>query len=117
MRYLDEIRESAKRYDAWVERRRHRSHALPAARLDPGAARRRDSGDAVLPHHEIQDGDGPGVTALVERYQSLPGPRRRPAGLEDWPALKEQYAGDVYEFKVRDKVLRQPLTMESLERG
>ena len=117
VRYLDEIRESAKRYDAWVERQSAIARTLYQLHGSILALRdERDSGDAVLPHHEIQDGDGPGVTALVERYQSLAadldGRARR--SLEDWPALKEQYAGDVYEFKVRDKVLRQPLTVESL---
>lgn len=34
--------------------------------------------------------------------------------LEQWAALQQQYSGDVFEYKVRDKVIRQPLTVTSL---
>jgi methylmalonyl-CoA mutase len=34
--------------------------------------------------------------------------------LDEWPAIREKYASDVYEFKVRDKVIKLPLFSESL---
>jgi len=34
--------------------------------------------------------------------------------IDQWPEIQKQYAGDFYEFKVRDKVIRQPLTVTSL---
>src|SRR5690606_5277244 len=34
--------------------------------------------------------------------------------LDRWPSLKERYAAATYSFKVRDKVIEQPLTTESL---
>ena len=34
--------------------------------------------------------------------------------LEQWKQLQEQYSGDFFEYKVRDKVIRQPLTVTSL---
>lgn len=34
--------------------------------------------------------------------------------LEQWEALRQQYSGDVFEYKVRDKVIHQPLTATSL---
>jgi methylmalonyl-CoA mutase len=34
--------------------------------------------------------------------------------IEAWPALQQQYASDFFEYKVRDKVIRQPLTTTSL---
>ncbi len=34
--------------------------------------------------------------------------------LEEWPAVQRQYEGDYFEYKVRDKVIRQPLTSTSL---
>ena len=97
VRYLDEIRESAKRYDAWVERQSAIARTLYQLHGSILALRdERDSGDAVLPHHEVQDGDGPGVTALVERYQSLAadldGRARR--SLEDWPAPLQMSMAD-----------------------
>jgi methylmalonyl-CoA mutase len=34
--------------------------------------------------------------------------------LEEWKNLQQQYSGDFFEYKVRDKVIRQPLTGTSL---
>jgi isobutyryl-CoA mutase len=34
--------------------------------------------------------------------------------LAGWPALQEQYAGDVYRYQVRDKIIEQPLTTSTL---
>ncbi|RYZ56850.1 MAG: methylmalonyl-CoA mutase, partial [Chitinophagaceae bacterium] len=34
--------------------------------------------------------------------------------IEAWPQLQQQYASDFFEYKVRDKVIRQPLTTTSL---
>jgi isobutyryl-CoA mutase len=34
--------------------------------------------------------------------------------LEQWATLQKQYEGDVFEFKVRDKIIKQPLTYKSL---
>jgi methylmalonyl-CoA mutase len=34
--------------------------------------------------------------------------------LEQWKDLQKQYSGDFFEYKVRDKVIRQPLTVTSL---
>jgi methylmalonyl-CoA mutase len=34
--------------------------------------------------------------------------------LEQWKQLQAQYSGDFFEYKVRDKVIRQPLTVTSL---
>ena len=34
--------------------------------------------------------------------------------LDNWKALQQQYSGDVFEYKVREKIIRQPLTATSL---
>ncbi|RYY53348.1 MAG: methylmalonyl-CoA mutase [Chitinophagaceae bacterium] len=34
--------------------------------------------------------------------------------LEGWPALRESYSGDLFEYTVRDKLIRQPLVTKSL---
>jgi methylmalonyl-CoA mutase len=34
--------------------------------------------------------------------------------LEQWKEIQQQYTGDFFEYKVRDKVIRQPLTVTSL---
>ncbi|MBW0177297.1 methylmalonyl-CoA mutase family protein [Sediminibacterium sp.] len=36
--------------------------------------------------------------------------------IEQWPALVKQYEADFFEYKVRDKVIRQPLTTVSLSK-
>ena len=70
----------------------------------------------MLPALEAQDGDGPGVTALLERYdelaKELDGRARK--SLEAWPGILERFGKDHFEFQVRGKTLRQPLTVESL---
>ena len=53
---------------------------------------------------------------LVERYTALKTELdgRAVKSLSEWPAIREQYSGDVFEFSVRDKVLSQPFTTTSL---
>ena len=56
------------------------------------------------------------MSALKEKYEELQnglsGDNRKL--LEQWKNLQENYAGEFYEFKVRDKIIKQPLTHKSL---
>ena len=116
VRYLDEIKESAARFDGWVERQAAVARTMYQLHGSVLALR----GDApttdVLPALAPRDGDGPGVAALLERYEELgkelDGRARK--SLEEWPALLERFGKDHFEFQVRGKTLRQPLTVESL---
>ena len=117
VRYLDEIKESAKRYDAWVVRQSTIARTMFQLYGSIRALRGEEpDGGEVVPQMEAREGDSVAVEALLERYAALgaelDGRARR--SLEEWPALEEQYSGDVFEFKVRDRTLRQPLTVESL---
>ncbi|MEM6675154.1 MAG: methylmalonyl-CoA mutase family protein, partial [Planctomycetota bacterium] len=116
VRYLDEIRESAGRYDAWVERQAAIARTLYQLHGSIRALRDEAPDDAVLPVHEDRDGDLPSVAALIERYRELgnelDGRCRR--SLEEWPALVERLRKDAFEYEVRGKTLRQPLVVESL---
>ncbi|MEM9380995.1 MAG: methylmalonyl-CoA mutase family protein, partial [Planctomycetota bacterium] len=121
VRYLDEIRESAERYDAFVERQAtiartmYQLHGSVLALRDEQPPKGIEP-DSVLPALEPRDGDLPAVGALIERYTALAGDLdgRARRALEEWPELVERFSGDVFEFQVRGKTLRQPLTTESL---
>lgn len=116
VRYLDEIRESARRYDAWTLAQSTVARTLFQLHGSINAMRDEKPDDAVLPSHASREGDDAVTAALIERYQDLASELdgRARKSLEEWPALREQYSGDVFEFKVRGKVLTQPLTVESL---
>jgi isobutyryl-CoA mutase len=56
------------------------------------------------------------TTALQEKYNELKAQLTADTKklLEQWSDLQKQYSGDVFEFKVRDKIINQPLTYQSL---
>lgn len=53
---------------------------------------------------------------LATKYEALKNKLHPDAKalLEQWKQLQEQYGGDVFEYKVRDKVISQPMTVTSL---
>jgi methylmalonyl-CoA mutase len=120
VRYLDEIRESAQRYDAWAKhqatlaRRCYQLHG--AVQVLRGAARATAADDAVLPELAALASDGAATNELIAHYAELRGRMDHAARalLEEWPAVRATYADDVYRYEVRDKVLEQPLTSVSL---
>lgn len=116
VRYLDEIKESAARFDGWVERQAALARTLYQLHGSILALRGDDPNTDVLPTLEAREGDGPGVAALLDRYdelaKELDGRARK--SLEAWPAILERFGKDHFEFQVRGKTLRQPLTVESL---
>ena len=116
VRYLDEIKESAARFDGWVERQAALARTLYQLHGSILALRGDDPNSDVLPALEAREGDGPGVAALLDRYddlaKELDGRARK--SLEAWPAILERFGKDHFEFQVRGKTLRQPLTVESL---
>jgi len=120
VRYLDEIRESAQRYDAWamqqasLARRCYQLHG--AVHVLRGGTRATAVGDAVLPELMAVASDSAATKELLGHYTELRGRMDHSARalLEEWPAVRALYAGDVYRYEVRDKVLEQPLTSLSL---
>ncbi|MEZ0540912.1 methylmalonyl-CoA mutase family protein [Fibrella arboris] len=58
-------------------------------------------------------GLGGEVQALYGQFAAQLHPEAR-ALLQQWPDMQQRYTADQYEFKVRDKVIRQPLYTETL---
>ena len=99
VRYLAEIVEESRRYDQFI--REQTTLARQWYQLE-GALQ-------LLP-------DGVGKDELVrikaEKYARLTNECR--ALVEQWPQVQERYKAEFYEFRVRDKVIRQPLYSETL---
>jgi len=96
VRYLSEIADSNRQYDRWVE-----EQAAIATRLYQA--------EGVLA--------AVGPIEAVERLKTESLAQLHPDALEaieSWPAVQKKYSADFLEYKVRDQVIRQPLTTTSL---
>jgi methylmalonyl-CoA mutase len=96
VRYLSEIAESIAAYDEWVDKQSELATQLYQIE---GVQKLSGSNDALAKLHE----------EIKEKLDS--GNRKL---LENWGAAKERYSKEFYEFKVRDKIIKQPLTYTSL---
>lgn len=101
VRYLAEIAETINDYDQWVN--------------DQAAvARQLYHLDGTLTLSGLKT---PAVVEELKNIQSALQEQLHPSNkklLESWPTTKDRYSKEFYEFKVRDKVIRQPLTYKSL---
>lgn len=103
-RYLSEIVENNREYDAWVESQCEIARQLYQL----------DGTLDLLKENEETDA----ATALSALYEELQ-ERLHPACrrlIENWPDLKKQYGGDEFVYQVRDKTIRQALTNLSLSK-
>jgi len=98
VRYLSEISEQNRAYDQWV---------LEQASL----ASRLYKVEGVLKEKGMQDWKA--LTDLQAQLKKQLDPHCWTL-LERWSGLKEQYNRDFFEYQVREKVIRQPLTSLSL---
>ncbi|HVX28155.1 MAG TPA: methylmalonyl-CoA mutase family protein [Parafilimonas sp.] len=96
VRYLSEIVESNKEYDRWVD-----EQCRVASKLY------KISG--VL--NEMKNDDE--LKSIQKRYQDQLNPECKKL-IDDWKALQEKYSKDFFEYTVRDKTIKQPLTTTSL---
>lgn len=97
VRYLSEISESIRDYDRWTEAQSNIATQLYQL-------------------HGAKDLVGDGDGAIDQKIKTLLG-ELNPANKElinNWPQLKETYSKDYFEYKVRDKIIRQPLVTQSL---
>ncbi|MBO0939054.1 methylmalonyl-CoA mutase family protein [Fibrella sp. HMF5335] len=94
VRYLAEIVEESRRYDAFVNEQ-------------VTLARKLYQLDGVL-KMGVEE-----VRPLYEKAEAQLHPTTR-ALLAQWPEMQRRYTADFYEFTVRDKVIRQPLYTETL---
>jgi methylmalonyl-CoA mutase len=96
VRYLSEIVESIAAYDEWVNMQSELATQLYQIE---GVQKLSGSNDALAKLHE----------EIKEKLDS--GNRKL---LENWGTTVERYSKEFYEFKVRDKIIKQPLTYTSL---
>ncbi|MEZ0607470.1 methylmalonyl-CoA mutase family protein [Fibrella sp. WM1] len=94
VRYLAEIVEESRRYDAFVEQQ-------------VALARKWYQLDGVLAMG-IED-----VRPFYEQIEAQLHPTAKQL-LAQWPEMQRRYTADFYEFQVRDKTIRQPLYTETL---
>ncbi len=98
VRYLSEITDNNRSYDAWVQ-----EQCAIASKLYQVTG--------VLSEKEssaIQE-----LLAFKKKYEEQLHPECRKL-LEQWPQVQKKYTADFFEYQVRDKMIRQALTTTSL---
>ncbi|MEP6711891.1 MAG: methylmalonyl-CoA mutase family protein, partial [Ferruginibacter sp.] len=95
VRYLSEIVESIEAYDAWVNEQSKTATELYQLK-----------GSAVILKNESLS------TAIKTKEEKLDINNKKL--IDNWPATQQRYKKEFYEFTVRDKVIKQPLTYKSL---
>ncbi|GAO45268.1 methylmalonyl-CoA mutase family protein [Flavihumibacter petaseus] len=98
VRYLSEIADNNRQYDEWVT-----SQAAAATRWYQAAGILVDA-DAVSKG---------ALEALATKFRAQLTADNQQA-VENWPSLKKQYAADFFEYRVREKTIRQDMTVRSL---
>ena len=97
VRYLSEIAESIKAYDTWANEQSAIARQL--YQLD-GAAKLLPAGMAELDKVK---------SAVAEKLDAS-----NKKLVDNWASVQQRYSQEFYEFQVRDKIIRQPLTYKSL---
>jgi methylmalonyl-CoA mutase len=98
VRYLAEIAENNRGYDAWVSEQSAIASRLYQINGIIGE-------NEVSQVQELQD--------LKKRFEEALHPECKKL-LATWPEVQDKYTADYFEYKVRDKVIRQPITTTSL---
>jgi methylmalonyl-CoA mutase len=105
VRYLAEIAETIKTYDDWVEEQ---------AKIATQLYQLKGASDIIKEHlgSDVLKASplGGGLEGALEE-QLHPECKKL---IENWPSVLDRYKKEFYEFKVRDKVIKQPLTYKSL---
>ncbi len=105
MRYLSEIAENNRRYDAWAERQEavaRNLYGLDEAIRVVGASELPARDQTLQGLRETYAATEPGLAPSV---RSL---------LEEWPSKKAAYAAEVFTYSVRGKDIRVPVRTKSL---
>ena len=103
VRYLSEIVETISEYDEWVKAQS--AIATKLYQLDGVIKNLEIDEDKSVFVKELQNVESKIKSSLDAETKLL---------LDNWTAVKLQYSQPFYEFKVRDKIIRQPLTFTSL---
>ncbi len=97
VRYLSEIGRSIKEYDAWVEQQSKLATTLYQL-------------DGVM---KLAASNTDTLTALKEAIEQQLHPSCKQL-ITNWPSLVQKYKADFFEYEVRGKVIKKPLTTLSL---
>lgn len=98
VRYLSEISENNRSYDTWVK-----EQITIASRLYQIIG---IIGEKEISHlTELQN--------LKKKYEQQLHPECKRL-IDEWPLIQQKYQADFFEYQVRDKVIKQPLTTTSL---
>ncbi len=101
VRYLAEIAETISAYDNWVA-----EQAAIASKLYQLDGTLNSVGTlSVVVKKELNK--------IKTSFEEQLGPECKKL-IENWPSVLERYQKEFYEFKVRDKIIKQPLTYKSL---
>ncbi len=103
VRYLSEIAEAITAYDKWADEQSEIATQL--YQLDGTIKTVAASASSTTVAEELQK-----VKIAVEEKLDTESKKL----IENWAATRERYSKEFYEFTVRDKVIRQPLTYKSL---
>ena len=101
VRYLSEISEENRKYDAWVKKQSaiatelYQLQGIINSSMDLSAELKK----------ELQNKLNLRWADLDEECRNL---------VKSWPETKKKYESDFFEYQVRDKIIRQPLTVKSL---
>ncbi|MFN4146067.1 MAG: fused isobutyryl-CoA mutase/GTPase IcmF [Runella sp.] len=98
VRYLAEIVENARNYDAFVEEQS--TIASKLYRLKGAWA-------------ELHEEQKSSLTQIIENLEKQLHHEVRSL-IDQWPSIVEKYRAEFYEYRVRDKVIRQPLWVQTL---
>jgi methylmalonyl-CoA mutase len=98
VRYLSEISESNRSYDNWVIEQSTIATKLYQINGIKNLEGIKDIGGLEAIQKNLEEGLDPECKKLIEI----------------WPALVKKYSADFFEYQVRDKVIKQPLTTTSL---
>ncbi len=95
VRYLAEIAESIAQYDEWAREQSTTARELYQLK---GAA-------TLIKNDSLAD-------IIAQKEEALDATNKKL--IDNWPAVQDRYSKEFYEFTVRDKVIKQPLTYTSL---
>lgn len=101
IRYLSEIAENNRRYDAWVDEQC--TLATKLYQIDGAVAAIKEAGDGAVD----------ALLSVRKHFEDKLHPECRKA-MEKWHEVEKKYNEDFFEYKVRDKVIRQSLITTSL---
>ncbi len=101
VRYLSEIAESNRSYDFWVNEQSALARKLYALHIvlnDSEKLSETSTHELILIKEKLEESFHPECKKIIA----------------NWPAIQQKFSADFFEYKVRDKIIKQPLTTKTL---